>query len=89
MWQVFFTQPAKRNFRKIDAVARAEITEKLEWLAGHFDAVIPLPLGGDWRGFFKFRIGDFRVIYKIDWDKRILIVYALGRRDKIYKKKGN
>ena len=87
MWEVFFTQPAKRNFRKLDTAKREEVIERLQWLSRNFDNAIPLPLTGEWKGFFKFRIEDFRLIYKVDWGKRILIFYALGRRDKIHKKK--
>jgi len=39
------------------------------------------------REFYKLRVGDWRVIYKINWEERIIIVCCVDRRDKIYKKR--
>jgi mRNA-degrading endonuclease RelE of RelBE toxin-antitoxin system len=35
----------------------------------------------------RFRVGDYRVIYGIDVEKNVIYVFAVGRRDKIYKKR--
>lgn len=31
------------------------------------------PLVGNWNGFFRLRVGDYRVIYKVE-DKRVTVV---------------
>ncbi|HLD55877.1 MAG TPA: hypothetical protein VJB35_06460 [Candidatus Nanoarchaeia archaeon] len=33
---------------------------------------------------FRVRVGDFRIIYKIDWDKKNLIILFIDKRGKIY-----
>lgn len=35
----------------------------------------------------RFRVGDPRVIYGFDAQKHVIYVLAVGRRDKIYKKR--
>jgi mRNA interferase RelE/StbE len=35
----------------------------------------------------RFRVTDYRVIYTVDIEKNIIYVLAVGRRDKIYKKR--
>jgi len=86
-WNLVFDSSAEKDFKKLDKKLKERIVEKLDWLSKNFDNLIPLPLTGEWRGFFKLKIGDWRVIYKVNWDKNQIIVYAIGHRKKIYKKK--
>jgi mRNA interferase RelE/StbE len=86
-WILDFTPEAERDFKKLDKSLKKRISEKLDWLLKNFDNIIPLPLTGKWQGFFKLRIGDWRVIYKVEWEKNRIIVYLIDRRDKIYKRK--
>jgi mRNA interferase RelE/StbE len=86
-WILDFTPEAERDFKKLDKSLKRRISEKLDWLLKNFDSIIPLPLTGKWQGFFKLRAGDWRVIYKVEWEKNRIIVYLIDRRDKIYKRK--
>jgi mRNA interferase RelE/StbE len=36
---------------------------------------------------FRFRVGDYQVIYEFDAEKNVIYVLAVGRRDKIYKRR--
>lgn len=85
-WILSFTPAAKDDLEKLDKSSKKRVIEKLDWLQNHFNEIIPLALTGKWQGFFKLRVGDLRVIYKIEWDKNFIIVYIVDRRDKIYKK---
>lgn len=65
---------------------RRRTYERLFWLAYHFDEITPLPLEATLKGFFKLRVGDWRIVYEVnDVDKEI-VVHAIDRRDKIYKR---
>ena len=86
-WTIEFIPEAKTDLEKLDKNLRRRIVEKLDWLRTNFDDIIPSALGGEWRGFFKLRVGDWRIIYKIEWDKNQIVVYVIERRDKIYKKR--
>jgi mRNA interferase RelE/StbE len=41
-------------------------------------------LTGQLAGFYKLRIGDYRVIYRLEHDERLVIVEAVGHRRDIY-----
>lgn len=86
-WFVDFSPEAEDDFGRLNFPTRKRIIEKLEWLQGNFDVITPLSLGNEWRGFFKLRIGDWRVIYKIDWSKDKIIIVVVGHRTKIYKRR--
>jgi len=86
-WRLDFTLEAKSDLEKLDKNLKRRVNEKLDWLLENFENIIPSPLGGEWRGFFKLRIGDWRVIYKVNWDKNQIVIYVINRRDKIYKRR--
>lgn len=84
-WRVEISLDAEKDLKNLDDFDRARIIEKLEWLERNFESVTPIALGADLKGFYKFRVGDYRVIYKIDWDKKIVLAVVIGHRSKIYK----
>ena len=86
-WTLDFTLKAKADLEKLDKNLRKRIIKKIDWLLENFDKITPSALGSEWRGFFKLRVGDWRVIYKVNWDKNQIIIYLIDRRDKIYKKR--
>lgn len=86
-WFLDFTLDAEKDLVALDPGIRCRIVEKLEWLVDNFDAIIPQILTGEFKDFYKLRVEDWRVIYKINWNKSLITVCYIDRRDKIYKKK--
>ncbi len=86
-WRVELSEKAESDIKAIDRPVRKRIMEALEWLSDNFDSVVPIPLEGYWKRFFKLRVGDWRAIYDIDVADRVLTVHLIDRRDKIYKRK--
>jgi mRNA interferase RelE/StbE len=43
-------------------------------------------LRGELEGLFSLRIGGMRTVYKVDADKKVVVVLAIGHRGDIYKK---
>ena len=33
---------------------------------------------------FRLRIGDYRILFDVDWDKQIIYILKIGHRSKIY-----
>ncbi|MGH2397625.1 MAG: type II toxin-antitoxin system RelE family toxin [bacterium] len=74
-----FTQRARRDIRKLSS----EVKRKIEIA---LDALIDDPtsgdlLHGDWKGYWKLRAGDYRIIYKVLDAKIVEIQYVRHRRD--------
>lgn len=86
-WILEFTPEAEQDLAKLNRDLRRRINEKLDWLQANFDEITPLALSDKWRGFFKLRVGDWRVIYKIEWGKNLIRIWIIDRRDKVYKRK--
>jgi mRNA interferase RelE/StbE len=84
-WKIEFTFEADEDLDKLDKRIRKRVIEKVIWLRDNFNQIIPLPLSGKWQGFFKLRIGDWRVIYEIEAVKNQITIHRIDHRDKIYK----
>jgi len=84
-WQIFFSDDADSDLSKLTKTVRNRVIEKLEWLSSNFDSVTPMPLTGSFSGFYKLRIGDWRVIYEIDWEDNKIIVVVVKHRSDVYK----
>jgi mRNA interferase RelE/StbE len=41
-------------------------------------------LKGDWSGYFRYRVGDWRVVYRIDDDARHVNVVVIAHRREVY-----
>ena len=60
------------------------VLKKLRWLAENFDSIKPEPLAGPFSGLLKLRVGDYRVIYQANREKKVLTIRLLGHRREIY-----
>ena len=56
--------------------------EKGSFLVHHFDIK---KLRGKWIGFFRLRVGNIRIIFKVDLNKKELLIYHIHYRGKVYK----
>ena len=86
-WKVNFTIEAEEDLSKLDNQIRTRVVERTLWLEENFGQIIPLPLGGKWQGFFKLRVGDWRIIYETEDSKKRITIHCIDRRDKIYKRR--
>ncbi|OQA17530.1 MAG: Plasmid stabilization system protein [Chloroflexi bacterium ADurb.Bin360] len=84
-YAVRLLESAIRDFARLDKSVAQRISNRLEWFAAHLPELRAEPLAGDLTGFYKLRIGDYRVIYEIREPECLLIVHAVGHRREIYR----
>lgn len=84
-WRLEFQKSAEHDLVSLDVQIRRRIIDKLSWLLDNFDDITPLPLGGSWKGFFKLRVGNWRVVYSVNFSKKLIFVQYIDLRDKVYK----
>jgi mRNA interferase RelE/StbE len=69
-----FRPRAAEDFANLDQVVADRVLKRLRWLAETFDSIKPEPLTGLFSGLLKLRIGDYRVVYQADREKKVLRV---------------
>jgi mRNA interferase RelE/StbE len=86
IYSVELTDEAEKDLARIDKNTAQRILNKMRWLAENFDMIKPERLKGElWKDKFKLRVGDYRVIYSVDFEKKIITVHLIGHRSEIYK----
>lgn len=85
-FEVILTATAQDDIRQLEQSIRERLTEKLRWMAENALLLVHQPLKGEqWAGAFKYRAGDYRIIYSLDVEKQQLKVLKVGHRRNVYK----
>lgn len=85
MYRVLILDEAWRDLAGMDKPVARRITQRINWLAENIDRIKPESLTGEYSRFLKFRVGDYRVLYKIIPDDRSIVVHRVGHRRDIYR----
>ncbi|QSV71250.1 MAG: type II toxin-antitoxin system RelE/ParE family toxin [Aphanizomenon flos-aquae KM1D3_PB] len=83
-YSVSFESESVTDLDNLDQVVRLRILNKIQWLSLNFEQITPLSLTGQWSGFYKLRVGDYRVIYELDIEEQLIIIIRIGHRREIY-----
>jgi len=84
VYEVVYLDSVERDLKKLDKSIVKRILNKIEATLAHDPKGLGKPLTGPFKGMWRYRTGDFRVIYKIS-DKEILIlVTRIGHRKDVY-----
>jgi mRNA interferase RelE/StbE len=83
-YSVGFEPESIDDLDEISQSVRTRILKKIEWLSVNFGIISAIPLTGQWSGFYKLRVGDYRVIYEFDPENKLIIIARVGHRKEIY-----
>jgi mRNA interferase RelE/StbE len=88
-WQIEFDSEAENDLKKIDREMQRRILRYLrERLAtGKDPRRFGTPLRRELSGLWKYRLGDNRIICRIEDKKVVVYVIRVGHRKDIYKSK--
>jgi mRNA interferase RelE/StbE len=87
---VYFVELSQRSQKyldKLDKLVRERIEKRLKNLGSK-----PVPKDSKYMGrvagdkVFRYRIGDYRALYKIKEEDRIVLVAKIDKRPRIYKR---
>jgi mRNA interferase RelE/StbE len=84
-YTVEFTPQAEEDLSRLDKTIAQNIAHKIDWLSQNLENIIPAPLKGKFKGKYKLRVGDWRVVYSFENSTRIITVYAVRHRSEVYK----
>ena len=77
-----FHQDALAGIPRQDA---SRLKNKIDWLWHNRSIVKHTPLKEELSGFFKKRLGKYRIIYTYDPDPDDMVIRKVGRREEIYR----
>ncbi|MGE4419517.1 MAG: type II toxin-antitoxin system RelE/ParE family toxin [Sulfurimonas sp.] len=86
MYELNFLSSAKKEFARLDTVAQKIIKEKLLLLVTNPDILKNniKALKGEYKGKFRLRINQYRVVFQVKEDILVIVVIRVGRRKEVY-----
>ena len=87
-WTIEFDPRAQRELDKLDKPVARRISKFLyERIAGLDDPrKIGERLQGTLREFWKYRVGDYRIICSLEQDRLVVLVLRIGHRRQVYRR---
>ncbi len=86
-YKVKWNEKVVDDLKKIDKKQAGKIIDKIKNYLIKEPGSLGKPLKGMFKGMYRFRIGDFHVIYTINEKEKELKVMVIDHRNKIYKQK--
>ena len=87
-WRVEYSERAKRELRRLDKPVRQQIEKFVERLPDYPDPrAVGKALKGDYAGYWRYRVGDYRVICVIHDGILLVEVVKIDHRSRVYQKR--
>ncbi len=87
-WKIEFEPIARRELEKLDKPVSRRILKFLHERLAKLDD--PRTLGSKLQGalseFWRYRIGDYRLICSLENDRLVVVVLRIGHRREVYKR---
>jgi mRNA interferase RelE/StbE len=86
VWRVDFLAEAARELRKLGPSAEMLVLRYLRQriAVAEDPRRFGRPLTGDLKGFWRYRVGDYRIVASIEDDRFIVLVVTVGHRREVY-----
>jgi mRNA interferase RelE/StbE len=85
-WRIEYEAAAQKQLKKLDRAIAERIVRTLQHnLDRHGDPrEYGDPLVGDWTGYWRYRVGDYRAICRIEDAVVTVFVIEVGHRREVY-----
>ena len=85
-WKIEWDDRARKELRKLDSFVQKEILSylRLRVMASNNPRVFGQSLSGNKAGLWRYRVGNYRIICKIEDDTLVIFVIGVGHRKEIY-----
>jgi mRNA interferase RelE/StbE len=85
MWEVRLDREVEKALRRMMPELRQRLLKEIEQLQGN-----PFPPGREKvrgrKNEWRLRVGDYRIIYRVDERRRLIEVSEVGHRREVYRK---
>lgn len=88
VWTVEFDKDAFLQFQKLDHAVQKQIDKYLRKVEkAQEPRAFGRPLVGQLSGFWRYRVGDYRLICRIEDKKLVVVILEVEHRKKVYKRR--
>ena len=85
-YHIEFAKPVLKSLSKLDKYTAKML---INWISDKLDGcenprIYGKALSANLAGLWRYRVGDYRIIAKIEDDKLVILIIAIGHRSEIY-----
>jgi len=86
-WAIEFEPTALKELKKLGGEPARQIVRTLEERIASLDDPRSLgaPLTGPWRGYWRWRMGDYRVVARIEDERVLILIVRVAHRREVYR----
>ena len=84
MYKVAYLDSVEEDLKKLDKSTARKILNRIETYLAQDPKELGKPLKGEFQGYWRYRWGDYRVIYKIAEREILIIVLRISNRKDVY-----
>ena len=86
MFEIVLTREAQKDYQKLAKNMARRINQCMDTLRENpLQYPQAIPLKGKLAGFYRWRVGDWRVVYRVDIDEEVVTILQIAHRSKVYK----
>ncbi len=84
-FNIIWHEDAIEDLKKLDKSVSRRIINKVKNHLIKNPKKLGKPLKGQFKGLLRYRVGDYRVIFILDYETKKLIILAVNHRKNIYR----
>ena len=84
MYKVVYLDQIEEDLKKLEKSSIKKILVRIETHLAVNPKELGKPLKGEFQGYWRYRWGDYRVIYKISEQEILIIVLRISHRKDVY-----
>jgi mRNA interferase RelE/StbE len=86
-WSISFEPKAEKDLQRLSSVDRGRILRYLSERIAPLDdpRLLGKALTASFAGAWRYRVGDIRIIVRLEFDMLVVVVIAIGQRGDIYR----
>lgn len=84
-WKIIYTKQALSDLHRFSVATQRRIADKVRFFTLNNPLKFAKKLVNNELGGFRFRIGDYRVVFDIVKNNKEIFILKIAKRDEIYK----
>lgn len=84
MYKVVYLDSVEEDLKKVDRSTAGKILVRIETYLARDPKGLGKSLKGEFQGYWRYRWGDYRVIYRISEQEILILVLRIGNRKDVY-----
>ena len=84
VYSVLYADEVEKELARLEKPLRRKILDKIEVYLARDPQGLGKSLTGVFKGFWRYRFDDYRIIYRISHKEILVIVFRIGHRKNVY-----